>query len=185
MGAIGYFASAYHFQREARLGPDWNYLKAQRADELCPNLDRIHPTCHSSNGTHILDAGSYTQAVRVGNTIICSGQGADLSQGLQVHDDVEKEINQALANCELNPKNAVGKEGKWDSIPGLIQLHTEDRCEAQPSHNNIASCVTPAWRSIHFMARYYQLAEMADNPGTGLVEGKYFYYCEMQDELQM
>jgi enamine deaminase RidA (YjgF/YER057c/UK114 family) len=47
----------------------------------------------------------------------------DLSHGLQIHGDLETEINQAFANCELNLKNAGGKG--WSQVYRVTTYSTD------------------------------------------------------------
>ncbi|QDS69480.1 hypothetical protein FKW77_006456 [Venturia effusa] len=77
---------------------------------------------------------SYTQAIRVGNTIICSGQGGwdpnqDIRQGIHLHEDLEKEINQAFANCDLNLKNAGGKG--WSQVYRVTTYSTDVKSQSE------------------------------------------------------
>ncbi|QLI68687.1 uncharacterized protein G6M90_00g052220, partial [Metarhizium brunneum] len=54
---------------------------------------------------------SYSQAVRVGDRIECSGQGGwdPDARGVVVPDDIHEEIAQAFSNVELALRSAGGK----------------------------------------------------------------------------
>ncbi|KAI9149000.1 L-PSP endoribonuclease family protein [Paramyrothecium foliicola] len=64
---------------------------------------------------------SYSQAVRVGDRIECSGQGGwDPTTGAY-HREINAQIDQAFANVELNLKDAGGKG--WEQVFRVNSYH--------------------------------------------------------------
>jgi enamine deaminase RidA (YjgF/YER057c/UK114 family) len=93
---------------------------------------------------------SYSQAVRVGNRIECSGQGGwDPETGV-FPDTVREQIEQAFKNVELALKDAGGKG--WEQVYRINSYHVpldeeaiaimaEQMKKWMPSHQPIWTCV--------------------------------------------
>ncbi|KAJ5180253.1 hypothetical protein N7492_003463 [Penicillium capsulatum] len=73
----------------------------------------------------MLEALSFSQAVRIGDRIEISGQGCD-PETRKVHAELADEINQAFANVELALNDAAGKG--WTQVYRLriLALETSD-----------------------------------------------------------
>jgi enamine deaminase RidA (YjgF/YER057c/UK114 family) len=63
----------------------------------------------------------YSQAVRVGNTIRCSGQGGWNEEGIIDANDAKAQIEQAFRNVEKNLKHA-GASG-WSDVYSVKSYH--------------------------------------------------------------
>ncbi|KAH7198737.1 Endoribonuclease L-PSP/chorismate mutase-like protein [Fusarium flagelliforme] len=92
---------------------------------------------------------SYSQAVRVGNTIKCSGQGGWDDQGNIDKDDLKGQIDLAFKNVEKNLKDA-GARGWADvhsvrsyhiSLSGSFDLMVEAFRKWMPDHQPTWTCV--------------------------------------------
>lgn len=92
---------------------------------------------------------SYSQAVRVGNTIKCSGQGGWDDEGNIDEKDLEKQIDLAFRNVEKNIQSAGGKG--WEdvtsvrsyhiSLSGSFDLMVEQFRKWMPNHQPTWTCV--------------------------------------------
>ncbi|KAH7226654.1 Endoribonuclease L-PSP/chorismate mutase-like protein [Fusarium oxysporum] len=92
---------------------------------------------------------SYSQAVRVGNTIKCSGQGGWDSEGNIDKEDLKGQIDLAFKNVEKNLKDA-GARGWADvhsvrsyhiSLSGSFDLMVEQFRKWMPDHQPTWTCV--------------------------------------------
>ncbi|KAF4440189.1 L-PSP endoribonuclease family [Fusarium acutatum] len=92
---------------------------------------------------------SYSQAVRVGNTIKCSGQGGWDSEGNIDKEDLKGQIDLAFRNVEKNLKDA-GARGWADvhsvrsyhiSLSGSFDLMVEQFRKWMPDHQPTWTCV--------------------------------------------
>jgi enamine deaminase RidA (YjgF/YER057c/UK114 family) len=80
---------------------------------------------------------AYSQAIRVGNRIVCAGQGGwdpspekiDLSK--LIKEDLIEEIDQAFSNVNHNLKHAGGKG--WEQVYKVVTYSTDIRAQ----HNRI------------------------------------------------
>ncbi|VUC30676.1 unnamed protein product [Clonostachys rosea] len=92
---------------------------------------------------------SYSQAVRVGNIVKCSGQGGWDEDGNINHDDLKKQIDLAFQNVEKNLKSA-GLRG-WADVYAVRSFHlalsdsfdlmVEHFRTWMPNHQPIWTCV--------------------------------------------
>ncbi|KAL4905935.1 hypothetical protein BDW74DRAFT_177632 [Aspergillus multicolor] len=78
-------------------------------------------------GEHMLEALSYSQAVRIGDRIEISGQGGWDPTTLQVPADLSAEISQAFSNVDLALKDAGGKG--WSQVYRVRIFTTEIKNE--------------------------------------------------------
>ncbi|TKX22419.1 hypothetical protein C1H76_5201 [Elsinoe australis] len=75
-------------------------------------------------GKHAVDTYHYSQAVRIGNRIECSGQGGwdpktgEIKDGLR---DINAQIEQAFANVDLAVRTAGGKG--WSQVFRVNSYH--------------------------------------------------------------
>ncbi|KAF7588925.1 hypothetical protein BBP40_005003 [Aspergillus hancockii] len=70
----------------------------------------------------------YSQAVRIGDRIECSGQGGwDPNTG-EFYKEINAQIDQAFANVDLNLKNAGGKG--WSQVFRVNSYHVPINNEA-------------------------------------------------------
>ncbi|KAF5705572.1 L-PSP endoribonuclease family [Fusarium mundagurra] len=92
---------------------------------------------------------SYSQAVRVGNSIKCSGQGGWDNQGNIDKEDLKGQIDLAFKNVEKNLKDA-GARGWADvhsvrshhiSLSGSFDLMVEQFRKWMPDHQPTWTCV--------------------------------------------
>lgn len=92
---------------------------------------------------------SYSQAVRVGNIIKCSGQGGWDAEGNIDKDDLKGQIDLAFKNVEKNLKDA-GAKGWADvysvksfhiSLSGSFDLMVEEFRKWMPDHQPTWTCV--------------------------------------------
>ncbi|KAJ5906449.1 L-PSP endoribonuclease family protein [Penicillium subrubescens] len=92
----------------------------------------------------------YSQAVRIGDRIECSGQGGWDPKSGDIHQDINAEIDQTFENIELNLKNAGGKG--WEQVFRVNSYHVPMDGEAlgamvrnfkkwMPGHQPIWTCV--------------------------------------------
>ncbi|GCB21163.1 2-iminobutanoate/2-iminopropanoate deaminase [Aspergillus awamori] len=92
----------------------------------------------------------YSQAVRIGDRIECSGQGGwDPNTG-EFYKEINAQIDQAFKNVELNLKNAGGKG--WEQVFRVNSYHVPINNEAldamvrnfkkyMPNHEPLWTCV--------------------------------------------
>ncbi|GAQ46528.1 hypothetical protein AtubIFM55763_000916 [Aspergillus tubingensis] len=92
----------------------------------------------------------YSQAVRIGDRIECSGQGGwDPNTG-EFYKEINEQIDQAFKNVELNLKNAGGKG--WEQVFRVNSYHVPINNEAldamvrnfkkyMPNHEPLWTCV--------------------------------------------
>ncbi|XRM43546.1 hypothetical protein ABZX51_006712 [Aspergillus tubingensis] len=92
----------------------------------------------------------YSQAVRIGDRIECSGQGGwDPNTG-EFYKEINEQIDQAFKNVELNLKNAGGKG--WEQVFRVKSYHVPINKEAldamvrnfkkyMPNHEPLWTCV--------------------------------------------
>ncbi|GLA31584.1 hypothetical protein AnigIFM63604_001063 [Aspergillus niger] len=92
----------------------------------------------------------YSQAVRIGDRIECSGQGGwDPNTG-EIYKEINAQIDQAFKNVELNLKNAGGKG--WEQVFRVNSYHVPINNEAldamvrnfkkyMPNHEPLWTCV--------------------------------------------
>lgn len=100
-------------------------------------------------GTTNSDAYSYSQAVKVGSIVKCSGQGGWDSEGKMVG-DVAAQIPQAFENVEAALK-AVDPNASWKNvyavksyhldIDGAFELMVEHFKQWMPDHRPVWTCV--------------------------------------------
>ncbi|KAF3396034.1 hypothetical protein F1880_007197 [Penicillium rolfsii] len=92
----------------------------------------------------------YSQAVRIGDRIECSGQGGWDPKSGDIPQDINAEIDRAFENIELNLKNAGGKG--WEQVFRVNSYHIPLDDEAlgamirnfkkwMPGHQPIWTCV--------------------------------------------
>jgi enamine deaminase RidA (YjgF/YER057c/UK114 family) len=92
---------------------------------------------------------SYSQAVRIGNIIKCSGQGGWDSDGEIRTQDVAAQIEKAFKNVETNLRDA-GLSG-WDDVFAVRSYHislsqsfdtmVQQFRKAMPGHQPVWTCV--------------------------------------------
>ncbi|KAI0549173.1 YjgF-like protein [Xylaria scruposa] len=93
---------------------------------------------------------SYSQAVRVGDTIQISGQGGWDPNGGGIPHDIQAQIDQAFANVELALKTAGGKG--WEQVFSVRSYHLPLNNEALeavvrnfrtwcPDHQPLWTCI--------------------------------------------
>ncbi|RJE21680.1 L-PSP endoribonuclease family protein [Aspergillus sclerotialis] len=101
-------------------------------------------------GTHNRDKFHYSQAVRIGDRIECSGQGGWDPKTGEIYREINAQIDQAFANVELTLKNAGGKG--WEQVFRVNSYHVPINNEAleamvrnfkkyMPNHNPLWTCV--------------------------------------------
>ncbi|KAH6687425.1 Endoribonuclease L-PSP/chorismate mutase-like protein [Plectosphaerella plurivora] len=93
---------------------------------------------------------SYSQAVRVGNIVKCSGQGGWDDDGNIDEKDLKGQIELAFKNVEKNLKDA-GAAGGWDSVYSVKSFHislsasfdlmVEQFRKWMPAHQPVWTCV--------------------------------------------
>ncbi|KAL1874423.1 hypothetical protein VTK73DRAFT_300 [Phialemonium thermophilum] len=72
---------------------------------------------------------AYVQAVRVGDVLHLAGQGGWDQKTLEVHNDVNAQIDQAFANIDYNLKYAGGKG--WSQVYKIRSYHIPLNTEAK------------------------------------------------------
>ncbi|KAH9902093.1 YjgF-like protein [Xylariomycetidae sp. FL2044] len=65
----------------------------------------------------------YSQAVRVGDTIVCSGQGGWNPTTFAIPKDLDAEVDQAFENVETNLKHAGGRG--WSQVYRVTTYSTD------------------------------------------------------------
>ncbi|GAB7349468.1 hypothetical protein MBLNU459_g0181t1 [Dothideomycetes sp. NU459] len=91
----------------------------------------------------------YSQAVRVGDRIICSGQGGwdgrqkEFSLESLIKHDLFAEIDQAFENCDYNLKHAGGKG--WSQVYRIVTYSTDI-----PSQHERIAYNMKKWMPDHF-----------------------------------
>ncbi|CAG8418423.1 unnamed protein product [Penicillium salamii] len=101
-------------------------------------------------GTRSQDTLHYSQAVRVGDRIECSGQGGWDPESGKIHTEIHSQIDQAFANVQLALKDAGGKG--WSQVFRVNSYHVPLNDEAMhamvrkfkeymPNHQPIWTCV--------------------------------------------
>ncbi|KAI8630338.1 putative L-PSP endoribonuclease family protein [Xylariaceae sp. FL1651] len=97
----------------------------------------------------------YSQAIRVGNRIICSGQGGwdpspekmDLSK--LIKENLMEEIDQAFSNVDLNLKHAGGKG--WEQVYKVNTYSTDLRAQNGRVSENLRKWMpnhTAVWTAV-------------------------------------
>ncbi|PYI25133.1 YjgF-like protein [Aspergillus indologenus CBS 114.80] len=92
----------------------------------------------------------YSQAVRIGDRIECSGQGGWDPQTGEIHREINAQIDQAFKNVDLNLKTAGGKG--WSQVFRVNSYHVPINNEAldamvrnfkqwMPDHEPLWTCV--------------------------------------------
>ncbi|CAI6089399.1 hypothetical protein V2G26_011355 [Clonostachys chloroleuca] len=77
-------------------------------------------------GEYVRDNLGYSQAIRIGDRIECSGQGGwamDAESGLSFPKKIADEIAQAFKNVDLNLRDAGGKG--WSQVFRINSYHTD------------------------------------------------------------
>ncbi|KAK9900845.1 putative L-PSP endoribonuclease family protein [Cystobasidium minutum MCA 4210] len=93
---------------------------------------------------------SYSQAVRLGDRIECSGQGGWDPQTGKIDTEINAQIDQAFKNVEIALKDAGGKG--WDQVYRVVSYHIPLNDEAlhamvrnmkqwMPNHQPVWTCV--------------------------------------------
>ena len=92
---------------------------------------------------------SYSQAVKVGNIIKCSGQGGWDNEGNIDEKDLKGQIDLAFKNVEKNLKDAGGKG--WETVDAVKSFHislsdsfdlmVEQFRKWMPNHQPVWTCV--------------------------------------------
>ncbi|KAH6683913.1 endoribonuclease-like protein L-psp [Halenospora varia] len=77
-------------------------------------MSHLTYTNYKGLGERMKDSTWYSQAVRYGNTVECSGQGGWDRETEEIPDDIEAQINRAFDNVEHNLKVA-GAKG-WEDV---------------------------------------------------------------------
>lgn len=113
-----------------------------------PSNDLIF-TDYAGPGEFNRQTFSYSQAVRIGNVIKCSGQGGWDDQGALAKDDIKKQVQFAFDNLEKCIKEAGGKG--WSDVYAVRSWHTnldesfpiivEQFKQTMPTHAPIWTCV--------------------------------------------
>lgn len=76
---------------------------------------------------------SYTQAIRVGDPTICSGQGGwepsqtEICLTNLIKEDLNEEIGQAFSNVDHNLKHSGGKG--WEQVYEVVTYSTDIRVQ--------------------------------------------------------
>ncbi|KAF3054767.1 hypothetical protein CFAM422_013252 [Trichoderma lentiforme] len=66
---------------------------------------------------------AYSQAIRVENRIVCSGQGGWDRVSGDISPEIQEEVSQAFANVEANLKHAGGKG--WSQVYRVVTYSTD------------------------------------------------------------
>ncbi|GME25603.1 L-psp endoribonuclease family protein [Neofusicoccum parvum] len=105
---------------------------------------------YEGKGQRSLEKHWYSQAVRVGNRIECSGQGGWDPETEVFYTEINAQIDQAFKNVDLNLKDAGGKG--WSQVFRVNSYHVPLNNEAlaamrrnfekwMPNHKPIWTCV--------------------------------------------
>lgn len=108
------------------------------------------PTFHNYAGTEAKSQDfHYSQAVRVGNTVKCSGQGGWYESG-EIEPNLEKQVALALENVERALK-AVDERLSWANVYAIRSYHIDIDASADfviegfkkhmPNHRPVFTCV--------------------------------------------
>ncbi|RSL76233.1 hypothetical protein CEP51_010147 [Fusarium floridanum] len=132
------------------------FLTRKRFQILLPHLTYLPAKMSTLNYFNYEGVGktnnklySYSQAVRVGNIIKCSGQGGWDAEGNIDKDDLKGQIDLAFKNVEKNLKDA-GAKGWEDvysvksfhiSLSGSFDLMVEEFRKWMPGHQPTWTCV--------------------------------------------
>ncbi|KAL1859069.1 hypothetical protein Daus18300_009709 [Diaporthe australafricana] len=113
-------------------------------------MSNLKYTTPAGHGKDNLERYRYNQVVRVGDTIHISGQGGwDYATGV-IHEDTEKQIDEAFANIDHILREAGGKG--WEQVFRVNSYHIplDDRALAamtrnfdkwMPNHKSLWTCV--------------------------------------------
>ncbi|KAI3322962.1 putative L-PSP endoribonuclease family protein [Xylariaceae sp. AK1471] len=98
---------------------------------------------------------AYSQAIRVGNRIVCAGQGGwdtspeHVDAPAPIKEDIKEEIDQAFANVDLNLKHAGGKG--WEQVYKVVTYSTDIRAHNPMVIENLRKWMpnhTAVWTAI-------------------------------------
>ncbi|EXJ78172.1 hypothetical protein A1O3_09333 [Capronia epimyces CBS 606.96] len=113
-------------------------------------------TDYAGPGEYNRKVFSYSQAVRIGSVIKCSGQGGWDDQGTLAKGDIKQQVQYAFDNLEKCIKEAGGKG--WSDVYAVRSWHTnldesfpvivEQFKKAMPDHAPIWTCVGVASLAI-------------------------------------
>ncbi|KAL1596528.1 hypothetical protein SLS60_009175 [Paraconiothyrium brasiliense] len=113
-------------------------------------MSHLQYSAYKGVGERNLERYGYQQAVRVGDRIECSGQGGWDPQTGEIYREINKQIEQAFANVDLNLRDAGGKG--WEQVFRVNSYHVPLNNEAleamvagfkkwMPGHSPIWTCV--------------------------------------------
>ncbi|KAI1074428.1 putative L-PSP endoribonuclease family protein [Whalleya microplaca] len=86
-------------------------------------MSNLQSYAYAGIGEWARETMAYSQAIRVGDTIVCSGQGGwDRTTG-DISKDISAEVAQAFGNVDHNLKHAGGKG--WSQIYRVVTYSTD------------------------------------------------------------
>ncbi|TVY81148.1 hypothetical protein LSUE1_G004444 [Lachnellula suecica] len=102
-------------------------------------MSHLKSYAYPGMGEFALEHMSYSQAIRVGDRIICSGQGGwdpspkEIDVTKFIKEDLMEEIDQAFSNVDHNLKHAGGKG--WEQVYKVVTYSTN----IKPQHDRIVA----------------------------------------------
>ncbi|KAI5867874.1 YjgF-like protein [Durotheca rogersii] len=105
--------------------------------------------CYPGAGEWARKEMSYSQAIRVENRIVCSGQGGWDRQTLEFRQTLDEEVDQAFENVDENLKHAGGKG--WPQVYRVVTYSTNIKATHQRIVDNFRKWMPdhqPVWTEI-------------------------------------
>lgn len=134
-------------------------------------------TDYAGPSEHNRKVFSYSQAVRIGSVVKCSGQGGWDAQGTLAKDDIKQQVQYAFDNLERCIKEAGGKG--WSDVYAVRSWHTnldetfpvivEQFKRSMPDHAPIWTCVGVASLALPGMEIEIDCGAYVESGGNGAV----------------